>query len=73
MVGGCPAVCMYVCPGVQAVMMVAMLWTDSVHPPGGALVLMAVDSVAIQRMDWCATHAHMYTCRQAGRQARTAA
>jgi CBS-domain-containing membrane protein len=29
-----------------------MLATDSVHPPGGALVLMAVDSAAIQEMDW---------------------
>ncbi|KXZ42802.1 hypothetical protein GPECTOR_117g367 [Gonium pectorale] len=36
----------------MAAMITAMLATDSVHPPGGALVLMAVDSAAIQRMDW---------------------
>ncbi|KAG2493875.1 hypothetical protein HYH03_007813 [Edaphochlamys debaryana] len=36
----------------MAAMIAAMLLTDSVHPPGGALVLMAVDSAAIQRMDW---------------------
>ncbi|KAG2450011.1 hypothetical protein HYH02_000115 [Chlamydomonas schloesseri] len=36
----------------MAAMIAVMLFTDSVHPPGGALVLMAVDSAAIQRMDW---------------------
>lgn len=36
----------------MACMIAAMLLTDSVHPPGGALVLMAVDSATIQRMDW---------------------
>lgn len=36
----------------MACMIAAMLFTDSVHPPGGALVLMAVDSHAIQTMDW---------------------
>ncbi|PNH03469.1 hypothetical protein TSOC_010483, partial [Tetrabaena socialis] len=36
----------------MAAMLAAMLLTDSMHPPGGALVLMAVDSAAIQRMDW---------------------
>ena len=36
----------------MALMICAMLFTDSVHPPGGALVLMAVDSHAIQTMDW---------------------
>ncbi|PNW82822.1 hypothetical protein CHLRE_06g295826v5 [Chlamydomonas reinhardtii] len=35
----------------MAAMIAVMLFTDSVHPPGGALVLMAVDSAAIQRMD----------------------
>ncbi|GLC43995.1 hypothetical protein PLESTB_000217900 [Pleodorina starrii] len=36
----------------MACMIASMLFTDSVHPPGGALVLMAVDSAAIQRIDW---------------------
>jgi len=34
----------------MACAIVAMLWTDSVHPPGGALVLMFVDSKVMQGM-----------------------
>ncbi|GFR49171.1 hypothetical protein Agub_g11193, partial [Astrephomene gubernaculifera] len=36
----------------MGLMVAFMLLTDSVHPPGGALVLMAVDSAPIQNMDW---------------------
>ncbi|GLI65757.1 hypothetical protein VaNZ11_009372 [Volvox africanus] len=36
----------------MACMIASMMFTDSVHPPGGALVLMAVDSTAIQKIDW---------------------
>jgi hypothetical protein len=41
-------VLMLVCYPLLHTLTAAMMATDSVHPPGGALVLMAVDSTVVQ-------------------------